>query len=77
MKKFLLIGMLFACTNVDASINAIESAGLEPVKVGGFSWFTCSDSDNFSTRFTAKNPQGKLVSGTVCCGILKGCTIRY
>jgi hypothetical protein len=33
--------------------------------------------DNFATGFTAKNPQGRQVFGTVCCGIMKACTIRF
>ncbi len=30
-----------------------------------------------SDGVTAKNPRGQVVSGIVCCGLIKGRTIRF
>lgn len=39
--------------------------------------FCCSDSDGFSTGFTAKDKDGNTVSGCFCSAIGKGLTIRF
>lgn len=64
-------------TDIDGASNTIENAGLTPVEVGGFSYFSCSEDDFWQTKFTATNQNGKEVSGVVCEGIFKGSTIRY
>lgn len=71
---FLLVG----CTDETGARHALRSAGLHPTEVGGYGWFGCdSKSDFFSTKFTAMNPEGELVSGVVCSGFFKGKTIRF
>lgn len=40
-----------------------------------FFWW-CQD-DGFTNSFVATNANNKIVSGTVCCGLVKGCTIRF
>ncbi len=82
MKKLLLISasvlLLSGCTDAKGSIEAIKNTGLEPVKVGGYSWFACSEKDWFHTKFTAKRADGTIVSGVVCKGLLfKGKTVRF
>jgi outer membrane biogenesis lipoprotein LolB len=80
MKKTLalLAALLLAgCTDPKTATQALENAGFTEIQTGGHSWYTCSDSDTFATKFTAKNPNGKVVSGTVCSGWLKGATIRF
>lgn len=39
--------------------------------------FACGDSDLFAQAFTARSERGRQVAGHVCCGILKGCTVRF
>lgn len=71
--------VLFAigCTDEDGTRHALEQQGFYDIRTEGYAWFGCSDSDNFATRFTAKNPNGQPVSGVVCCGMLKSCTVRW
>lgn len=59
---------------------AVENQGMTDVKTE-FSTvatlFKCGKGDLLGHEFTAKNPQGKHVSGYVCTGILKGSTVRW
>ncbi len=67
-------------TDSDGAKATVEKAGFNEVKTNGYGWFSCGigqDSDVWRTDFTAKNPKGEDVSGTVCEGILKGSTLRF
>lgn len=76
--RFALLTVLLAgCTAEDDSRRALESSGYSDIEVGGYAWLSCGKDDSFSTRFTAKNPAGQTVSGAVCCGWLKSCTVRF
>ena len=80
MKRFLTIAIMIflaGCTDERAATKALADAGLTPVKVGGYSFFSCGKDDTFATEFTAKNAKGQIVTGTVCSGWLKGKTIRF
>lgn len=55
-------------------------AGSETVcglDAGSWAPLSCSNSDTYSTGFAATNPAGQPVSGVVCCGVLKSCTVRF
>ena len=69
--------LLSACTAPGRSEEALQKAGFTEIQTTGYSAFACSDSDDYHTGFRAKNPQGVVVTGTVCCGWLKSCTIRF
>ncbi len=56
--------------------DTLEAAGFSNVKLTGFEWFRCADGE-FNTGFEATNPKGQRVAGTVCCGYVKGCTVRF
>lgn len=75
----LIIGSCVAAPSFlkDDAQRAVENAGNTDVKMGSRAWFGCSDSDAAGFHFTAKNSQGKDVSGISCCGWWKGCTVRY
>lgn len=79
MKKlWLLAGILLAgCTAPGWSREALEKSGYTDIETGGYSWFGCGKDDEFSTKFSAVNPAGVRVSGVVCCGLLKSCTVRF
>lgn len=79
MKKLLLILSLFliSCTCEDGTITTLQNSGYTNIEITGWKPLSCSDGDTFSTGFTATNPIGKRVSGVVCCGWLKNCTVRY
>ena len=59
------------------SETALHSAGFSEVVVGDHAYFECGRGDVSSLAFTATNPNGDRVSGTVCCGWFKGCTVRF
>jgi len=83
MKKVLTVvtlGMcLFVtgCSNPSDAIRALSNSGYTNIDAGGFDWFGCGNGDFYSTKFVATNPAGKVVSGTVCSGLLKGATVRF
>lgn len=74
---FLALLVLTGCTDEAQSRDALERAGFDPLSVGGYAWAVCGKGDSFATRFVARNPRGQDVAGVVCCGLLKGCTIRF
>ena len=57
--------------------SSLASAGYSDISLQGVSFFGCGDDDTLSCKFTATNPQGARVSGVLCCGIFKSCTIRF
>jgi hypothetical protein len=63
----------------DRALRAIEAQGFREVRLGGADALACSEAES-SRHFSAKNPRGDLVQGTVCCGLTgmaKGCTLRW
>lgn len=82
MKKLYLILAIAAallaagCTSADTAVRALEGAGYTSINIEGYTLFGCGEHDVFHTKFTAKGPTGKSVSGVVCAGWLKGATIR-
>lgn len=80
MKKLLTILpilLLASCTDETNSRRTLDNSGYTDIHIKGYELFGCGKDDTFSTGFTAKNPQGKTVSGVVCCGFLKSCTVRF
>jgi hypothetical protein len=55
----------------------VERSGLSDVKAGGLNFWECGQNDKIGRDFTATNTQGARVSGVVCCGYWKSCTIRW
>lgn len=58
---------------------AVEAQGFTDIQLGSTPLFSCAQDDSMleSYSFTAKNQNGKIVSGSACCGFWKGCTIRF
>lgn len=78
MKRAILaLLLLTGCTDERASRAALESAGFSDITLTGYNWFGCGQDDSFATGFRAKNPAGRNVEGVVCCGLMKGCTVRW
>ena len=78
MKRTLAAVLLAtACTAPDATRRTLEAEGYEDIKTLGYTPFQCGNDDKFSTGFEATNAKGDRVRGTVCCGFLKGCTVRH
>jgi hypothetical protein len=68
---------LASCTDNERTIETLTKSGFTNVTVGGYAAFGCSDDDHFATEFTATNQTGHRVSGVVCCGLMKSCTVRF
>jgi hypothetical protein len=66
-----------ACTKDRESLDTLEAAGYSDVQLTGYNFFACSKEDEFHTGFVAYNPRGNPVTGTVCCGLYKGCSIEH
>jgi hypothetical protein len=80
MKNILLIILgltLCSCTDEDATIRTLSNSGYTQITTEGYAFFGCGEDDTYATAFTAKNPHGDTVSGVVCCGLLKSCTVRF
>lgn len=72
----ILLPLLVSCTDEPRSLRVLKEAGYSNVTLMGYAWWACSDSDTYSTSFTAKGPTGVPTQGAVCCGNMKSCTIR-
>lgn len=68
---------LIACTDDSRTIQTLQKQGFTEIQTTGYDMFACSDDDSYHTGFRAKNPQGQVVTGTVCCGMMKSCTVRW
>ncbi len=74
---FLALISLLGCTNPGAARHALQNQGFTNIQITGYAPFSCGEDDTSSTGFTADNPHGDRVSGVVCCGLMKNCTIRW
>ena len=84
MRKFQVVivmamALMAGClTGKQEATEALEGAGMSNVQTGGAAWFACSEDDKeWGRKFEATNAQGKRAKGVVCCGIFKGCTVRW
>lgn len=68
---------LAGCMAPERSRDTLEKSGFADIKVGGYDFFSCGEHDWWSTHFRARNSRGVVVEGTVCCGFLKSCTVRF
>lgn len=73
----ILAPLMLGCSDAQSTEDTLQKSGFTDIKTTGWSPFACGEDDTFSTGFRAKNPQGVTVTGTVCCGLLKGCTVRF
>lgn len=79
MKKIAIgIALLLAgCTDEPNALRILRNEGMTKIEMTGYAAFACGERDTYATGFRAINAHGKLVTGTVCSGVLKGFTIRY
>ena len=78
MKKSFLALFLISCSAPDMSRETLRKAGFTDIEITGWELWSCGKDDTWSTGFKAKNPQGLVVEGTVCCGmVVKDCTVRF
>lgn len=60
----------------DHALRVLSGAGYEHVELRGYPFFSCGDSDRFNVAFSAVGANGLVVTGAVCCGWFKNCTVR-
>lgn len=79
MKKCLPILALFlaGCTDSSSANKALDDMGFKEVEITGWRWFGCGEDYMFHTGYRAKNPNSKVVTGTVCSGWLKGSSVKF
>lgn len=81
MKKYMFLALLFlpGCYNREAETNnALKNFGLTPVSIDGPGFLGCGRDDAYVTKFTASRPDGTIVHGVSCAGLMfKGTTIRF
>jgi hypothetical protein len=74
-------GLLLAgCADEEGARRALDNAGYTEIRVYApplLHITMCGDNDFYKTRFSAKNVNGKALTGTVCSGQFKGSTIRF
>jgi len=69
--------LVLGCTDEQRSRDTLVKSGFTDITVGGYDNWACGKDDSYATHFKAKNPQGQMVEGTVCCGTYKSCTVRF
>lgn len=81
MKLFMVAVMslaLFGCeTNEDEARETLEKSGFSDISTGDSTFYGCGHGDKMGREFRAKNVAGKVVTGIVCCGQWKSCTVRF
>jgi hypothetical protein len=70
------VSMIGCAPSNEKALSVLTGAGYTEVKLGGFPFFSCSEDDDFNVSFVGVGPSGVKVTGAVCCGLLKNCTIR-
>lgn len=73
-----LVFLQSGCTDEREAQRILEAQGYTNIQFTGYSWFSCSEKDTYSTGFTATGVNGKPISGSVCSGLFfKNSTIRF
>lgn len=72
-----LLALFVGCTDDQKARSVLQKQGFTNITITGYVFAACSDDDYTHTGFEAKNAQGQPVSGVVCCGFLKSCTVRW
>lgn len=77
----------YGCSRPGKTREFLTPQGYTNIQTGGYSFFSCAttsgpkgqsdDSGTFRTNFEATSPAGYPVSGTYCCGVIRGCYIEW
>lgn len=78
MLAILLVGLSGCVVPEDKVGEVLAKQGFRDIQPGEMAPWDCSDSDDYIGRhFAATNANGMRVTGVVCCGHLKSCTVRW
>lgn len=73
----LLAILATGCTSASKATEALQAEGYSDIRIDGWSAWGCAKDDGTCTKFEARGPTGREVTGAVGCGFLfKGCTVR-
>lgn len=73
----IVVVLLMACTaDEEQARKVLEAYGFEQITFGGYPFYRCGKDDEFNIEFSAINVKKQPVSGAVCCGLWKSCTVR-
>lgn len=76
--KWLILLLVTSCvTGEDETYETLLNQGFTEINVRGTAPFMCGEHDKLGRVFDATNTNQKRVTGVVCCGTFKGCTIRW
>lgn len=68
---------LAGCTDPRAATKALDDMTFKEIEITGWRLWGCGDNYTFTTGFRAKNQNGKVVTGMVCSGWLKGSSVKF
>lgn len=74
-----LVGLLMfqgCTTGGDEARETLSKSGFYDIRTGSVA-FGCAEGDKVGRGFSAMNANKVRVEGVVCCGVLKGCTVRF
>lgn len=74
---FFLFFLGVGATTPEETTTTLQKSGFTDVQTKDVDAFLCSEGDKPGRKFVATNPQGQRVSGVVCCGLWKACTVRF
>lgn len=82
MKKFIAVAMasilLSGCSDATSATNALDNLGMKDIQTNGYPIFNdCGEKYSHATKFTARNPNGKIVSGVVCSTFFGTSTVKF
>lgn len=81
MKLIMILGFVMLSTGCitgeGEARETLYKSGYTDVGITGVEPFACGKDDFMGQSFNAKNVQGMRVEGVVCCGMFKGCTVRF
>ncbi len=72
-----LFTLTFFHTSAEEVRRTLHKQGFTDVLPGATNLFECGEGDKQGRDFEARNPQGTWVTGVVCCGNFKSCTVRW
>lgn len=75
---FVVLGLVMYDLNTgdEKAEKTLRDVGITPTQIETWTFFDCGADDAVTRVFTGTR-DGKQVNGAVCCGVLKGCYVRY
>ena len=72
-----IYGAGWVFSSPSTATRTLQEAGMDHIQITGYRFFGCDEDVPSHTGFSATNPRGQIVTGTVCSGWFRGSTIHY